>query len=280
MPQEWPPAGRDPRFGGLDATGPNQSAIDGPAALVRPFQRRPRSSAPRPADNPSPPMSPPPSRVPDAPRREHGGEPGGAGREAGLVPGGPSARGNFAAVVAYGRDLVEVDLAGTRPLANAPGAQVSACWRSSPDDPPTNAVAPLCLGAGAHGYLFVDLALALGVVTVTGDQQAREEFGAEIVNRLATAVRHGNRRLAVMVAGDPFHPDLLVVDPLRTASVRSFDPKTVPERVVVTFLVCGLDSIADAEHVVALARGPQRIVPVIVDGVVPAQWSLFVRRTP
>ena len=195
------------------------------------------------------------------------------------IPSGQGRRPNFRATVGYGRDLVEVDLTGSRPLPNAPAVNVAACWRPSPEDPPTISIAPFCLGVGPHGYLFTDLALALGVVTVTGDPQARMEFGAELVNRLCTAVRNGNRRIAVVVAGEPFHPDLLVVDPQRVDSIRSFDPTGTPERVVVTFLVCALDSIEDAEHVAALARGPQRVIPVIVDDVVRAQWSLAVHRS-
>jgi hypothetical protein len=277
MAQERSPSW-DPRYAGPEPVGPNQSAVDGPAALVHPLQRKPRGSTPRPVGSPSPPMSAPPTRGYDSPGREHGGEPRGAGLGTSPAPGGPRGRSDFAAAVAYGRDLVQVDLTGSRPLANSPAADAPVCWRQSPDAPPTNAIAPLCLGAGPHGYLFIDLALALGVVTVTGDPLAREEFGAEIVNRFGTAVRLGNRRLAVVVAGDPFHPDLLLVDPLRTRSIRSFDPTALSERVVVTFLVCALDSIADAEHVAALARGPRRIIPVIINEVASAQWSLSVHR--
>jgi len=246
MTQRWATAGQVPRLAGPDHT-------------------------------PTPPDAT--SRLPrDLLLSGYGGAPQGPARGAGQGPGGQGRRPSFSAVVGYGQDRVEVDLTGSRPLANAPAVHVPVSWRPSPQDPPTIAMAPCCLGVGPHGYLFTDLALALGVVTVTGDPQARTEFGAELANRLGTAVRRGNRRLAVVVAGSPFHPDLLVVDPPRIDSIRSFDPAATPERVVVTFLFCALDSIEDAEQVAAIARGSRRVVPIVIGDVVPAQWSLTVHR--
>ena len=61
-------------------------------------------------------------------------------------------------------------------------------------------MAPVFLGVGEGGCLFVDLALAPSVITVTGRQRVRDELGAELVNRLGAAIREGARRFAVVAA--------------------------------------------------------------------------------
>jgi hypothetical protein len=183
--------------------------------------------------------------------------------------------------LAFGRDLVAADFSGMRPLPATPGVSTPFHWTASPDEVPAAAVAPVCLGAGEDGCLFVDLALAPGVVTVTGDPRIRAELGAELANRLGAAIRAGARRCAVVVAGAPFHDDLLVTDPIRLASPADFDEEALPETVDVCFLVCRLTSAADGDLMNALAKSTRRrIVPIVVDDVVASDWSLFGKPAP
>ena len=104
------------------------------------------------------------------------------------------------------------------------------------------------------------------------------ELGAELVNRLGVAVREGAKRFTVAVAGMPFDPDLLLVDPIRLASLDEFDQAKLPGSAEVCFLVCSMGTPADAQTFHDLARSPgRRIVPILVDDVVAADWSLYGR---
>lgn len=181
--------------------------------------------------------------------------------------------------LAYGQDLVSAEFSGLRPLPSAPTVYSAFHWTPAPDQVPTLAVAPIFLGVGEGGCLFVDLALAPSVITVTGRQRVREELGAELVNRLGAAIRDGARRFAVVVAGRPFHPDLIVVDPIRVERLDDFDPTRLADFVDVCFVVCSLTAPADAQavHRLSAPRPGRRIVPILVDEVVAADWSLFAR---
>ena len=180
--------------------------------------------------------------------------------------------------LAFGQDLVSADFTGMRPLPSAPTVYTPFHWTPGPDQQPTLAIAPVFLGIGEGGCLFVDLALAPGVVTVTGQERVRAELGAELVNRLGVAVREGAKRFAVAVAGTPFHPDLLVVDPIQVASPGEFDESKLPPAVEVCFLACSMSAAADAQAIHGLARSSgRRIVPLLVDDVVAADWSLYGR---
>ena len=181
--------------------------------------------------------------------------------------------------LAYGPDLVTAEFSGLRPLPSAPTVYQAFHWTPAPDRVPTLAIAPVFLGVGEGGCLFVDLALAPSVITVTGRKRVREELGAELVNRLGAAIRAGNRRIAVVVAGRPFHPDLVVVDPLRVPRVADLDPAALPEQVEVCFVVCSLAVPADGQavHRLGAPGGRRRIVPILVDDVVAADWSLYAR---
>ena len=181
--------------------------------------------------------------------------------------------------LAFGQDLVAADFTGMRPLPSAPTVYTPFHWTAAPDQLPTLAIAPVFLGVGEGGCLFVDLALAPGVITVTGQRRVRSELGAELVNRLGVAVREGAKRFAVVVAGTPFHPDLLVVDPIRVDSPSEFDEAAVlPAPVEVCFVACAIGTPADAQWIHSLVRSTgRRIVPILVDDVVAADWSLYAR---
>jgi hypothetical protein len=113
---------------------------------------------------------------------------------------------------------------------------------------------------------------------VTGQARVRSELGAELVNRLGGAVREGAKRFTVAVAGTPFDSDLLVVDPIRTTSPREFDKSLLPPNVEVCFLACCLGAPADAQAIQELVAAPgRRIVPILFDDVVAADWSLYGR---
>jgi hypothetical protein len=165
-----------------------------------------------------------------------------------------------------------------RPLPTAPTVYTPFHWTPAPDQYPTLAIAPVFLGIGEGGCLFVDLALAPGVVTVTGQERVRAELGAELVNRLGVAVREGARRFAVAVAGAPFDPDLLIVDPIRVDAPSRLDVSKLPATAEVCFLACCLSTPAEVQAIHDLARsvGP-RIVPLLIDDVVAADWSLYGR---
>jgi hypothetical protein len=180
--------------------------------------------------------------------------------------------------LAFGQDFVAADFSGMRPLPTAPTVYTPFHWTPAPEQYPTLAIAPVFLGIGEGGCLFVDLALAPGMVTVTGHQRVRAELGAELVNRLGVAVREGARRFAVAVAGTPFDPDLLAVDPIRVGAPSEFDVAKLPATAEVCFLACCLSTPAEAQVISALARsaGP-RIVPLLVDDVAAADWSLHGR---
>ena len=180
--------------------------------------------------------------------------------------------------LAFGQDLVSADFSGMRPLPTAPTVYTPFHWTPGPDQPPTLAIAPIFLGVGEGGCLFVDLALAPGVITVTGQQRVRSELGAELVNRLGVAIREGARRYAVVVAGAPFHPDLMVVDPIRIGSPSEFDQALLPAAAEVCFVVCAMGTPADAQWIHGLAKtAGRRVVPILVDDVVAADWSLYAR---
>ena len=180
--------------------------------------------------------------------------------------------------LAFGQDLVSADFTGMRPLPTAPTVYTPFHWTPAPDQQPTLAIAPVFLGVGEGGCLFVDLALSPGVVTVTGHERVRAELGAELVNRLGVAVREGARRFAVAVAGRPFHPDLLIIDPIQLDSPSDYDDSKLPASAEVCFLACSMSSPADAQAIHALARsGGRRVVPLLVDDVVAADWSLYGR---
>ncbi|HTJ67716.1 MAG TPA: hypothetical protein VL551_09330 [Actinospica sp.] len=181
--------------------------------------------------------------------------------------------------LACGQNLVSAEFAGMRPLPSAPTVYTPFHWTPGPEQAPTLAVAPVFLGVGEGGRLFVDLALAPSVITVTGRKRVRDELGAELVNRLGAAIREGARRFAAVVAGAPFDLDLLVVDPIRVGTLDDFDPTTLPEPVDVCFVFCSPARPADAQAVQRLSTpgGRRRIVPILVDDVVAADWSLFGR---
>jgi hypothetical protein len=177
--------------------------------------------------------------------------------------------------LAFGQDVVAADFSGMRPLPTAPTVYTAFHWTPAPDQYPSLAIAPVFLGSGEGGCLFVDLALAPGVVTVTGPERVRGELGAELVNRLAGAAREGARRFAVAVAGAPFDPDLLLVDPIRLSAPSALDVAKLPATAEVCFLACCLSTPAEAQVIDALARSAKpRIVPLLIDNVVAADWSL------
>ena len=180
--------------------------------------------------------------------------------------------------LAFGQDIVSADFSGMRPLPTAPTVYTPFHWTPAPDQYPTLAIAPVFLGIGEGGCLFVDLALAPGVVTVTGQERVRAELGAELVNRLGVAVREGARRFAVAVAGSPFDPDLLIVDPIQVDAPSRLDVSKLPSTAEVCFLACCLSTPAEVQAIHDLARsvGP-RIVPLLIDDVVAADWSLYGR---
>jgi hypothetical protein len=103
----------------------------------------------------------------------------------------------------------------------------------------------------------------------------QERVRAELVNRLGAAVREGAGRFAVVVAGAPVDPDLLVVDPIRVPAPSELDVAGLPAAAEVCFVARCLSTPAEAQAINALARsaGP-RIVPLLVDDVVAADWSL------
>jgi hypothetical protein len=182
------------------------------------------------------------------------------------------------ATLAFGQDVVSAAFTGMRTLPGAPAAtdafhRAQAGW----NEPPEHAVAPVCLGGGPDGYLFIDLALAPGVITVTGDRRVREEVGAELVNRLGSAIRGGSaRQVAVVVAGTPFPPELAVVEPIRVAAADRFDPRQLGSDIEVCFIVCPLHTAADAATISSLTRAAApRIIPIVVDDVVAADWALY-----
>jgi hypothetical protein len=177
--------------------------------------------------------------------------------------------------LAFGQDVVAADFSGMRPLPTAPTVYTAFHWTPAPEQYPALAIAPVFLGIGEGGCLFVDLALAPGVVTVTGQERVRAELGAELVNRLGSAVREGATRFAVAVAGAPFDLDLLAVDPIRLSAPSELDVAKLPATAEVCFLACSLSTPAEAQAINALARsaGP-RIVPLLIDNVVAGDWSL------
>jgi hypothetical protein len=180
--------------------------------------------------------------------------------------------------LAFGQDFLSGDFSGMRPLPTAPTVYTPFHWTPGPEQQPTLAIAPVFLGIGEGGCLFVDLALSPGVITVTGDPRVRTELGAELVNRLGVAIREGAKRFAVAVAGTPFHPDLLTVDPIQVNSPGEFDESKLPPSAEVCFLACSLSTPADAQAIQGLARtAGRRIVPILVDDVVAADWSLYGR---
>lgn len=197
------------------------------------------------------------------------------------TPGGTGAP--VRVTLAFGLDVVSAKFDGLRTLPSAPDATVALHHTPAPDRPPAGAVAPVCLGAGPEGYLFVDLALAPGVITVSGDRRIREEVGAELVNRLGAAIRNGAaRRAAVAVAGEPFPPGLAVVEPLRVPSAAAFAADTLPRHVEVCFLVCSLHTASDAAVISTLPsrQAGVRVVPIVVDDVEAADWALHGLRPP
>jgi hypothetical protein len=181
------------------------------------------------------------------------------------------------AALAFGEDAVTVEFSGMRPLPNIPAADSPFHWSSSPDRVPARAIAPVCLGVGAQGCLFVDLALCPGLITVSGDLRVREEIGAELVHRLRAVVREGNRRFDVVIAGTPFNPDRVWADTPWIPSVgAAFDLEALPAGADVCFIVCHLAEADDAARILSLADTPgRRIVPIVVDDVVGSDWSLF-----
>lgn len=209
-------------------------------------------------------------------------EPGAAPPAPPVQPGSPAPPVSLRATLAFGLDVVSATFEGMRPLPSAPAATAAIHHTAAPDLPPPGAVAPVCLGAGPEGFLFVDLALAPGVITVSGQRRIREEVGAELVNRLGSAIHGGRaRRVAVVVAGEPFPPGLAVVEPLRVASAAAFEPGRLPSDVEVCFLVSALQTAADATVISTLMGRPRpRVVPIVVDDVEAAAWALHALRPP
>jgi hypothetical protein len=178
--------------------------------------------------------------------------------------------------LAFGKDTVTAGFSGMRPLPNAPAVDSPFRWSKSPNRVPAQATAPVCLGVGARGCLFVDLALSPGLITVSGDPRVREEIGAELVRRLRTAARVGDRRFDVVIAGTPFNPEYVQADTLRAPSVGALDLEALPVEAEICFVVCRLAEPADAARILSLAAAPgRRIIPIVVDDVVGSDWSLF-----
>jgi hypothetical protein len=196
------------------------------------------------------------------------------------VDGGYAAREPIPAALnvslAFGADVVTAGFSGMRPLPSAPGADTPFHWTATPDQVPAQAIAPVYLGAGLHGCLFVDLALAPGVITVSGEPLIRAGLGAQLVNWLGAAARGGNRRICVVVAGAPFDLDYIDVDALRVPALSAFDPHALPAVTEVCFVVCRLAEPGDSAQILALAaQRDRRIIPIVVDDVVGSDWSLF-----
>lgn len=169
-------------------------------------------------------------------------------------------------------------LSGMRALPSKPALTTPFQWTSDPDRPPPHALAPVALGSGERGCLFVDLALAPGLITIGGNRRVRDEFGAELVNRLGAAARGENDRprYAVVVAGQPFDPDLLVVEPTRVPSLAALEETELAPGIEARFVACALESADDVERIHALAAAKdRRTIPVLVDDIVSSAWSVF-----
>jgi hypothetical protein len=208
---------------------------------------------------------------PDRPQPRGGQTPGGGG-DAAREP-VPAA---LNASLTLGADAVTASFFGMRPLPYAPAVDTPFHWTASPEQVPTRAVAPVFLGAGPRGCLFVDLALAPGVITVSGEPLVRAQLGAQLVNRLGVAARDGNRRICVVVAGAPFDLDYIIVDAARVPALSALDQCALPAAAEVCFVVCHLAEPDDAARILALAgRRDRRIIPIVVDDVIGSDWSLF-----
>jgi hypothetical protein len=200
---------------------------------------------------------------------------------------GPAlAQPGFLGVLKFGDDLVFVELRGVRPTPFAPEAQSACRWAGFPTDPPPEATAPVCVGYGSGGWLFVDLALAPCALSIAGERVAREVLAAELANRLCFLGAQGAGTIAVVIAGEPFADKLVPADPIRVRSVAEFDPGVLPLSTEVCFLFCSAAEAAEAimtamaTDAVDAGQSPgsglpkARIVPIVVDRGVHTRWSL------
>jgi len=179
------------------------------------------------------------------------------------------------ATLVIGRDIVVAHFNGMRPPPQNPALDTPFHWAKTADAPPAGALAPVCLGTGEGGYLHLDLALAPGVITLSGDIHVREELGAEVINRL-TSPEYAHERHMVVIAGEPVRSELLAHSPVRVPTLADFDPSRFADAEI-CFLVCPLTKSGDDAVLIETftARPAPRVIPIVIDDVAGSDWSIL-----
>lgn len=165
--------------------------------------------------------------------------------------------------VVAGDEAVSVRLAGVR--------DTSASGWVLDVRPPADAAALVVLGENDQGTLYVDLALAPDVVTVTGSPESRQRQALSLARQLVEA------GVTVTAVGNPFGAS----GPPGCRSVPTVDD-AIEEATGggLRVLFHARDPRDDTELAAirrALSLQPPRLVPVLVGDVRPGRWSIDVR---
>jgi hypothetical protein len=180
--------------------------------------------------------------------------------------------------LAFGDDRVHVVLAGTRSAADSEHRSNLAetpnlAWVPLPYDIPPDGPAFVCLGAGAEGYLFIDLAEAPGPVAISGDGPAAGRLAESIAHQLCTASVGRNCRVVVI-------GDALVTPQAATsiADLRDLGPTLRGPDDGMAVVFCQLGSGQDMSTLTRCASAAGYPVVLVVLATLPdAPWSLIAR---
>ena len=171
------------------------------------------------------------------------------------------------AELAAGRDAVAVRLVGVRSATDPPGE----AWVYAAAEGPYGGTAPVALGENGHGTLYVDLALAPDVVTITGPREGRQRQGLSLARQLA--------RIGVAVAVVDNVLDSEVPPGCRV--VPTFDEaarEAANARAALYFVFLAGTEGTDLTAIRrAVSVSVPRLIPVLLGDAPRARWSIDVQ---